>query len=259
MTNGLLTAIYIYPVKSCGSISVSTIHGNQSGLDGDRQWVVLGGGDNVLTQRDYASMALIQPTLIAENGYKLKLEAPNMTPIKVRHCEDSDKFCQIDIWDNDRSGYDQGDDVANWLSEYLKTEARLLYTKVAESKDARYVDCSPLLVISEESLSQLNTQVDEPVKMSRFRPSLVVKGLGEFIEDKASSLTIGETAISGIKLCGRCVMINIDQENGVMTGTEPLRTLSKYRKEGGKVMFGRYFECASEFEMAVGMPISANV
>ncbi|MDX2105057.1 MAG: MOSC N-terminal beta barrel domain-containing protein, partial [Candidatus Melainabacteria bacterium] len=132
---------------------MSRIHGNQSGLDGDRQWVVLGGGDNVLTQRDYASMALIQPTLLNENGYKLKLEAPNMPPIKVEHCEDKDRLCEIDIWDNDRVGYDQGDAVASWISDYLKTEARLLYTKVDRSQDARYVDCCPLLVISEESLS----------------------------------------------------------------------------------------------------------
>lgn len=259
MTNGLLTGIYIYPVKSCGSISVSKIHGNQSGLDGDRQWVVLGGGDNVLTQRDYSSMSLIQPTLLDENGYKLKLEAPNMPPIKVEHCEDKDRFCEIDIWDNDRTGYDQGNEVALWLSDYLKTEARLLYTKVGETKDARYVDCSPLLIISEESLGQLNTQVEDPVRMSRFRPSLVVKGLGEFLEDKVSSLKVGETRLNGIKLCGRCVMINIDQENGIMTGSEPLRTLSKYRKEGGKVMFGRYFECDRDFDFSLGMTISAEL
>lgn len=258
MSNGLLSGIYIYPVKSCGSISVSEIHGNQSGLDADRQWVFLGGGDNVLTQRDYANMALIQPTLLRENGYRLQLEAPNMPSIKVEHRENKDRFCQIELWDNDRSGFDQGDEVSAWISEYLKTEARLFYTKVDRSQDARYVDCSPLLVISEESLDQLNTQVDEPVKMSRFRPSLVVKGLGEYVEDKATALTLGDVQLSGMKLCGRCVMINIDQESGVLTGSEPLRTLSKYRKEGSKVMFGRYFECASDFDLALGMPVSVD-
>ncbi|QQR56155.1 MAG: MOSC domain-containing protein [Candidatus Melainabacteria bacterium] len=259
MSNGSLTGIYIYPVKSCGSISVSEIHGNQSGLEGDRQWVFLGGGDNVLTQRDYASMALIQPTLLNENGCKLQLEAPNMPPIKVEHRENKDQFCEIDLWDNDRSGFDQGDEIAEWISEYLKTEARLLYTKVDHTQDARYVDCSPLLIISEESLNQLNTQVDEPVRMSRFRPSLVVKGLGEYVEDKAFALTIGHVELSAMKLCGRCVMINIDQEQGVLTGSEPLRTLSKYRKEGSKVMFGRYFECASDFNLKLDMPVSVEI
>ncbi len=258
MSNGLLSSIYIYPVKSCGSISVTQIHGNQSGLDGDRQWVFLGGGDNVLTQRDYANMALIQPTLLNENGYKLQLEAPNMPPIKVEHREDKEHFCEIEVWDADRSGFDQGNEVAAWISEYLKTEARLLYTKVGSNQDARYVDCCPLLIISEESLAELNTQVDEQVKMSRFRPSLVVRGLGEYIEDKADSLIVGDVPLSGMKLCGRCVMINIDQENGVLTGSEPLRTLSKYRKHGSKVMFGRYFECDRDFDFKLGMPVSID-
>jgi len=259
MTNGFLSGIYIYPVKSCGVISLSEVHGNQSGLDGDRQWVVLGGGDNVLTQRDYASMALIQPTLLNEDGYKLKLEAPNMPPLKVEHREDKNHFCEIDLWDADRSGFDQGDEVAQWFSDYLKTEARLLYTKVDRNQDARYVDCCPLLIVSEESLYELNSRVETPVLMSRFRPSLVVKGLGDFIEDKVSSFYVGETQLSGMKLCGRCVMINVDQEKGVLAGSEPLRTLSKYRKEGSKVMFGRYFECASDFNFSLGMPVTVDV
>ena len=69
----------------------------------------------------------------------------------------------------------------------------------------------------------------------------------------------GDIQINGLKLCGRCVMINIDQENGIMTGSEPLRTLSKYRKEGSKVMFGRYFESGGDFEFSVGMAVAASL
>ncbi len=258
MSKGALTGIYIYPVKSCGEISLEQINGNSTGLEGDRQWVFVGGGDNVLTQRDYPSMALVKPTLLNEPGFKLKLEAPNMPPIKVEHIEGKSNLKEIELWSNFRTGFDQGDAISQWMSDYLKTEARLLYTmpKGQEEGSNRYVDCCPLLVISQESLDDLNSQLDQPVKMSRFRPSLVVRGLGEFGEDRAESLCVGEIELSGMKLCGRCVMINIDQEKGVLTGSEPLRTLSKFRKEGGKVMFGRYFESAAPFTFNVGMEVS---
>ncbi len=259
MAKGTLSGIYIYPVKSCAEISVQEIKGGVTGLNGDRQWVFLGGGDNVLTQRDYPSMALIKPTLLNENGHRLKLEAPGMTPIMVAHSEIPDSFNQIELWGNSRSGFDQGEEIAQWISEYLKTEARLLYTRpVSENTvSGRFVDCCPLLVISQESLADLNTRLDEPVKMNRFRPSLVIKGLGEFSEDRAENFKIGEASLSGMKLCGRCVMININQEQGVLTGSEPLRTLSKYRKDEGKVMFGRYFQSAGEFNLRVEMEVSS--
>lgn len=257
MANGILSGIYIYPVKSCGEISLSEIKGSGTGLEGDRQWVFVGGGDNVLTQRDYPSMALIKPTLLEENGCKLKLEAPGMAPIMVAHNESRDTFNEIELWGNSRSGFDQGDSVAQWISDYLKTEARLLYTKptVENPVSGRFVDCCPLLVISEESLAELNARLEEPVKMSRFRPSLVVKGLGEFSEDISEKIEIGSTSLFGMKLCGRCVMININQEQGVLTGSEPLRTLSKYRKDGGKVMFGRYYQTQDQFSLKVGMDV----
>lgn len=258
MAKGTLSGIFIYPVKSCAEISVQKIKGTSTGLEGDRQWVFVGGGDNVLTQRDYPSMALIKPTLLEENGNGLKLEAPGMTPIVVAQKESRESFNEIELWGNSRSGFDQGDEIAQWISDYLKTEARLLYTRpVTENPiSGRYVDCCPLLVISEESLADLNARLDEQVKMSRFRPSLVIKGLGEFSEDRTDNFNMGQVSLTGMKLCGRCVMININQEQGILTGSEPLRTLSKYRKDEGKVMFGRYFQSAGNFTLNVGMEVS---
>ena len=42
----------------------------------------------------------------------------------------------------------------------------------------------------------------------------------------------------GVKLCGRCVMTTIDQNNAIKH-KEPLQTLSTYRQANNKIYFGQ--------------------
>ena len=45
-----------------------------------------------------------------------------------------------------------------------------------------YPDCSPILVISEASLTDLNTRMEKKVKMENFRPNIEVTGCSAFEE-----------------------------------------------------------------------------
>ena len=42
-----------------------------------------------------------------------------------------------------------------------------------------------------------------------------------------------------VKPCSRCVITTINPETGEKESTEPLQTLSRYRKKGNKVFFGQ--------------------
>jgi uncharacterized protein YcbX len=101
-----------------------------------------------------------------------------------------------------------------------------------------FADAFPFLMISEESLADLNARMPVPLPMNRFRPNLVIAGGSPFVEDFLEHFTIGEIGFRRVKPCDRCVIPTTDQETGER-GKEPLRTLATYRKQGSKVFFGQ--------------------
>jgi uncharacterized protein YcbX len=75
--------------------------------------------------------------------------------------------------------------------------------------------------------------------MNRFRPNFVFTGGKPYEEESWKEIKIGTVSFFGVKPCGRCVVITIDQESGKKSGKDPLLALSKYRKVGNKVLFGQ--------------------
>jgi uncharacterized protein YcbX len=100
-----------------------------------------------------------------------------------------------------------------------------------------FADAFPFLVISEASLSELNSRLREPIEMRRFRPNIVVTGVPAFAEDTWTELRLGALGFRAPKRCDRCSVTTVDPSTGVR-GQEPLRTLATYRKQDGKVWFG---------------------
>jgi uncharacterized protein YcbX len=126
------------------------------------------------------------------------------------------ELTQVTIWRDRVAAIDQGDVVAKWLSTYLETPCHL----VRQADDPiRYVDAEfatrptdqvsfadgyPLLLISEESLADLNTRLDVVLPMNRFRPNLVVRGTGRaFAEDLWQEISIREVHFRLVKACAR--------------------------------------------------------
>ena len=101
-------------------------------------------------------------------------------------------------------------------------------------------DGYPILIISEESLIDLNNKMSEEVSIKRFRPNIVIADCMAFSEDQLGEIKIGDSILVGVKNCSRCVMINNDPQTG-RRSKEPLKTLSQYRRDGNKVLFGRNF------------------
>jgi uncharacterized protein YcbX len=142
---------------------------------------------------------------------------------------------------------DEGEDVAMWFSEFLGTGCSLVrmpddgnrsVNRNGISSRVSFVDAFPLLLISEGSLADLNTRLEVPIPMKRFRPNLVVSGAGPYAEDSWRRILVGGSRFHVVKSCARCAITTVDPETGTR-GKEPLRTLATYREVGGNVMFGQ--------------------
>jgi uncharacterized protein len=110
-------------------------------------------------------------------------------------------------------------------------------------------------VISEASLAGLNQRLDAPLEMERFRPNIVVSGVGEFAEDGWREVAFGGIAFRAAKRCSRCVVTTIDPATAIKS-QEPLRTLATYRRWDTQVWFGMNFIADGTGSLRVGDAVS---
>ena len=144
------------------------------------------------------------------------------------------------VWRDRVNAFDQGDEPAAWISALLGRDARLVridpaarrrcdpaWTAGAEAH-SRFSDGYPLLVVSRASLDDLNSRLQAPLPMDRFRPNLVLDGLPPYGEDEVHELTAAGIRLRVVKPCTRCSITT----TGVGTRSEgdgPLKTLKSYR------------------------------
>ena len=252
-----ITALYTYPVKSCAGIAHAQIALTPTGPEYDRRWMIGydegGKALSQITQRDLPQLALVQPTI---SGDSLILSAPGKSDLCVPLQDRALKMSRITVWSDTVKAHDEGDEAAEWFSDYLNVDVRLMRMPddFVRRVDTRYspefaqvgfADAYPLLLISEASLEDLNEKLvargKSPLPMNRFRPNVVVAGCEPFAEDTWRRFSIDGIQFEGVKLCARCVTTTVDQSRGeVVDKDEPLATLATYRRRaGGKVMFGQ--------------------
>lgn len=252
-----VTSLYVYPVKSLRGYSVPMAEMDGLGLVGDRRFLIADENGVMLTQRTWPRMALISTGLTAD---ELLLSADGFGDISVPRAADSQAaLVTVSVWSSaGLLAEDCGDAVAQWLSVALQISCRLV--RIGEKfhrpvlKQAAlpgdvtsFVDGSPILVISEASLADLNDRIlangGDPVPMDRFRPNLVVSGCTAFAEDEWPSLRVGNVTLRAAGKSDRCIMTTTDQLTGAR-GKEPLKTLATFRRdpgEPGAVFFGANF------------------
>lgn len=235
---GTLTELNAYPLKSGGGTTLRSTELTARGLPFDREFMLVSPGGRFLSQRELAQMALLRPSY---DGEVLTVDAPGASSL-VHKALDDGEVLEVRVHRKECQGVDQGDEAATWFSALLDTDCRLVrFTgHRATSRgggEVMFADGYPLLVISAESLADLNTRLDEPLPMNRFRPSLVLEGLGPYGEDDVHLLRIGATIIEMVKPCARCLITTTDQETAER-GREPLRTLATYRNFERGIQFG---------------------
>ena len=63
MPSATITALNIYPVKSCRGIALQEARIGRAGFEHDRHWLVTNDAGRFLTQRELPRLALIVPAL----------------------------------------------------------------------------------------------------------------------------------------------------------------------------------------------------
>lgn len=261
MTGIRVSELNIYPVKSLRQISLQKSKLGMFGLENDRRWMVVDDQGMMLTQRQISRMCLIQPSL-QENGIKLSVEGKPDITINI---PDSGEVKSVTVWDDECRAYDAGVEAANWLSEFLLRDCRLVYFPDDEFRqvDLQYAnqgertafsDGFPLLLISQASLDDLNRRLSQPITMNRFRPNLVVSGCDAYAEDQWRKIRIGNINFRIVKPCSRCVIPNIDIETG-RRGNEPAATLVSYRRKDNNIFFGQNVITEGVGELTIDMPV----
>lgn len=239
MTEVRVTEIVIYPIKSTAGISVDTRALQAQGLDMDRRWMVVDGDGEFLSGRELPMLTQIRSRL-EEDG--LWVSAPGMDEMHIPIQGDSAPARPVRVWDDACRAIGAGDAVDAWFARALGTRCHLVYMRDTGQRPVdftygqagdrvSFADGFPLLLISQASLEDLNTRLEEPVSMRRFRPNLVVSGCGPYAEDGWRHVRIGEASFDLVKKCARCVFTTIDPDTGEKhPRLEPLRTLGGYRR-----------------------------
>lgn len=243
-----LSAIHIFPVKSCAPLTPLEAVVERRGLYHDRRWIVVDAQGRFMTARKHPRMTRVKATI---DGDALRVEAPGMSPLEVRLEPDADARVDVVVWDSALSGRRADRQSEHWISEYLGQPARFVfmdesarravdpnYARVGD--EVSFADGFPLLLISQSALDALNERLQSPVPMLRFRPNLVIAGTPAHAEDEWRSIRIGSVAFDIVKPCSRCAMTTVEPETGSFDPSgEPLRTLISYRRTAAGVMFGQ--------------------
>lgn len=258
-----LSALHIYPIKSCGGISLQEARVSELGLALDRHWMLVDREGRFLSQREHPLMATVKPVL---SDGALIVRAPGMTELRLPlHVDLAAERVPVTIWLDNMNALDCGEQVHQWFSSYFGADARLVRFDPTQERicsrrwtgddiaTTQFSDGFPLLVVSEASLQDLNERLKKKgapaLPMNRFRPNLILSGLDAYEEDYVDTLTLGEPGheivLRMAKPCARCPVPGIDQETGTTDPNwlnEPLDTMATYRAnervEGG-LTFGQ--------------------
>ncbi len=84
---------------------------------------------------------------------------------------------------------------------------------------------------------------EQEIPIDRFRANLVVAGSRPFAEDGWSKISLGSLDLVCVGPCQRCQMVCIDQATGYRS-SEPLRTLTRFRRLQGRTYFGQHVALA---------------
>lgn len=233
-----IASLHIYPVKSCRGIDVREALITPTGLEWDRRWMIVRPEGRFVTQREYPKLATI--TVAVGNG-RLTLSADGHPPLVVDTAHGGPAR-QVRIWDDTCTAIDAGDEAATWLKRVLTDDLRLVRIDEHEPRLANpkyvgkqpqpvtFTDGYPVLMISNESLAELNQRLPEPIPMARFRPSVVIEGVAAHAEDQMALFRLGPVVLRGVKHCTRCSVTTTDQQSGARDPhQQPLRALGKYR------------------------------
>ncbi len=232
-----IAALYTYPVKSARGIECAQARLTSAGLAEDRQWMIVSPPGQFLTQRELPRLALLAPEL---SDTTLVLRLRGASEITIARTGQG-RPCRVRVWKDVCAAFDEGHEVASWLTKVLARPCRLVRFDATQPRlsdqawtgayraQNRFSDGFPLLALGTGSLEDLNARLTVPLPVNRFRPNLLLEGLEPYAEDRIAELQAGPVRLKMVKPCTRCRITTTNQDSSEVEGEEPLRTLKAYR------------------------------
>jgi uncharacterized protein len=233
-----VTGLATYPFKSCAGLDLQEASITPRGLEHDRDFMVVDDEGSFVSQRQVAKLALVRPRL-GETSFTL--QAPGMQDVEVplELERDDDRLLAASVHGKPVFGQLVGDELDEWFTVFLpryKQNRRFRLVRVRDdlpryineryhqpeaSNQLGFADGNAMLLATEPSLAKLNTELEEPVPMNRFRPNIVVDGaaLAAYDEDHWTELRIGALTAFVVKACDRCVIPDVNQDTAVVGKT----------------------------------------
>jgi uncharacterized protein YcbX len=243
-----LSALHLYPLKSCAPLTVQTAEVESRGLAHDRRWMIVDDTGKFLTGRELPRLTLLRARP-HDNG-EVRLDAPGMSTLVLAPTTANGR-ASVTVWDHTVDAALASAAANAWISQYLQRPAQLVHmdatahravseTHAQPGDVVSFADGYPMLLISQAALDQLNAKLAQPISILRFRPNLVIAGTAPHAEDAWKRVRIGSVEFDVVKACVRCVFTTVDFDRGEKDPSgEPLRTLIGYRRTPKGVTFGQ--------------------
>lgn len=240
----IISRLVVYPVKSLQGIEVKEAICLETGLQFDREWVIVDNKNRFVSQRNLPAMATIQVSLTSDH---LVLSHPDHGECAVALANAEVDSEELTIWQDQSLARDEGHAISEWLTqvlgEYQGNSLRLLrfdprrkrlvrekYTQLTDA-ELMFADACPYLVVNSRSLTALNQVLLDgnhlPVAIDRFRGNIELVGIDPWQEYQVKTLRINQVVLRAEAPCHRCPMPGIDQTTGkIPEPGEPFKTLT---------------------------------
>ena len=246
-----ITQLWVYPVKSCGGVPLTTARLDTCGVVHDRKWMVVRTQDrHCMTQRDYPKMRLLScafqgdTLVLSVNDSGDQVSVPLEISASTHAAIDANQDLLLDIHRKDLYGkfIKESDQVNTFLSTYLEEPCFLarqveprnpndnekLRHMVHEGDRIQGQEHSSLHIVSEEGMAWIRLKVNDPsMTVCRFRPNIVVAGAPFPAEDNWGVFTIGDVKMRLSKWCGRCLCTTVNDLGVQHPEQEPNTTLKQ--------------------------------
>lgn len=255
--------LFYHPIKSLGGISTNRLRLSQDGPERDRHIMVVNEQGKFITQRQKPIMSMIK---VVDDGQLLTLSLDeNSISFEWPDFASVSESKQVRVWGDELEGQLISGPVNAWLSDTLKQDVQLVYKHSntrrqvdmdygKEGDTTGFSDGFPLLLISQASIDFLQSHLDVPISMARFRPNISVTGCEPFEEDTWKRIRINDVEFDLVKPCSRCVIPTIDLETGEKQ-KQVMQVMLEHRKQGKQVYVGQNLIHRGVGEIALGAEV----
>lgn len=270
MTEAVIRALTMYPVKGCQGTPVQEAMITRAGFADDRLFAMLGADGVPLDQIEAPQLGGLGVAWDAKNA-RLSFSHPERGGFTHTRRSSGALVAARYVLDSFEA-VDQGNEVAAWLSETVGREVRLIscerpwktnlplpqFARMHQQPKSRFFPVSPVSISNVASLDDLNARLETPVPMNRFRMNIVVDGLAPWEEERIERIGGASVKLEGVTVAERCIIVTTDQETGERTKSDVLGELGKFHRRprpdrfGSGLAFGTYLSVASEGVVALG-------